>query len=111
MMKIIAITDETSTCECCGKTNLKKVIVMQTEDGSIVRYGTDCAAKAQGKKSAAVKVEVETAELAQRMLAKFTPELAIKALHNRGYMGAMLVNNTIVFKEVYGGKIWLEVQI
>lgn len=99
-MKIIAITDETSTCECCGKMNLKKVIVMQKEDGSIVRYGTDCAAKAQGKKSAAVKADVEVAELAQRLLNKFTPELALKAMHNRGWMGAMLVNNHMIIKGV-----------
>src|SRR5688572_10141384 len=96
MMKILAITDETSTCECCGKTNLKKVVVLQKEDGSVVRYGTDCAARAQGRKSNAVKVEVETAELVQRMLAKFAPEVAVKALHNRGFMGAKVEGQYLV---------------
>lgn len=98
MMKILGITDETTTCECCGKTNLKKVVVMQNEAGNILRYGTDCAARAQGKKSSLVKAEVETAELAQRLLGKFTPELALKAMHNRGFCGAQLIGNRMVIK-------------
>lgn len=52
-MKLLGITDETDTCDLCGKTNLKRVIVLETEDGGEVRYGSDCAAHAlMGKKSA-----------------------------------------------------------
>lgn len=47
MYKLLGITDETTTCECCGKTNLKSVVVLQMVDGGeIVRYGSQCAAKA-----------------------------------------------------------------
>jgi len=46
---LLAVTDETSTCECCGKTNLKRVAVLQLADGSVVRYGRDCAARKLGK--------------------------------------------------------------
>lgn len=46
---LLSITDETNTCECCGKTNLKRVAVLQLADGSIVRYGRDCAARKLGK--------------------------------------------------------------
>lgn len=49
-MKILAITDETPICECCGKNNLKRVVVIELDNGSVVRYGRDCAAKALGKK-------------------------------------------------------------
>lgn len=44
-VRVLGTTDETSTCECCGKTNLKKVVVLEIE-GEIVRYGCDCASKA-----------------------------------------------------------------
>lgn len=52
MVTLLAINDETTVCECCGKTDLKRVAVLQMADGSIVRYGRDCAAKALGKKIA-----------------------------------------------------------
>lgn len=44
-VRVLGTTDETSICECCGKTNLKKVVVLEIE-GEIVRYGCDCASKA-----------------------------------------------------------------
>jgi ribosome-binding protein aMBF1 (putative translation factor) len=44
-VRVLGTTDETSICECCGKTNLKKVVVLEIE-GEIVRYGCDCAGKA-----------------------------------------------------------------
>lgn len=50
MITLLAITDETTVCECCGKTNLKRVAVLRLANGSVVRYGRDCAAKALGKK-------------------------------------------------------------
>jgi hypothetical protein len=43
-VKVLGTTDETSTCECCGKTNLKRVVVLNIE-GDVVRYGCDCAAR------------------------------------------------------------------
>jgi purine nucleoside permease len=43
-IEFIAITDETNTCEKCGKTNLKRVVVLKV-DGEFIRVGTDCAAK------------------------------------------------------------------
>lgn len=44
--KMVGITDERDTCELCGKTNLKRCVVLQdTDAGGIVYYGTDCAAR------------------------------------------------------------------
>lgn len=85
MMKIIAITDETSTCECCGKTNLKKVIVMQNDNGDIVRYGTDCAAKAQRKSSGTVKREVEAVAYWQKWIAVYpaAPQKVAEGVWNK----------------------------
>lgn len=45
MYKILAINDEQDFCQCCGKTNLKRVVWMENLDtGSIAHYGTTCAA-------------------------------------------------------------------
>ena len=43
-----AVTDEVTSCGLCGKNNLKKTIVLQDEDGTIVFFGSVCAAKALG---------------------------------------------------------------
>lgn len=58
--ELIEINEETSVCECCGKTNLKQVAVIRLTSGSIVRYGTDCAAKALGRGiKTAIAVELD----------------------------------------------------
>lgn len=44
-MKLLGITDEKDSCDCCGKTNLKKVAAFDTENG-IKYYGVVCASKA-----------------------------------------------------------------
>jgi hypothetical protein len=44
-MKIIGINDDVTTCECCGRSNLKCTVVLSNGE-SEVHYGRDCAAKA-----------------------------------------------------------------
>lgn len=51
--KIIGITDEVGTCDCCGRTDLKRTVMLligQAE--SIAYYGCACAAKAMGRRTA-----------------------------------------------------------
>ena len=45
MTKVLGVNSDTSICECCGKTNLKRVVVLELNNGQIVRYGTTCASK------------------------------------------------------------------
>lgn len=47
--KILGKNDEVTTCECCGKSNLKLTVVM-TDGEREVRYGRDCAARALAPK-------------------------------------------------------------
>lgn len=42
--KILGTNDDQTVCDCCGKTNLKKTVIIDL-DGKIVAYGVDCAAK------------------------------------------------------------------
>lgn len=38
------ISDKTE-CDVCGKTNLKMTIVIESESGDLLHYGSDCAAR------------------------------------------------------------------
>jgi hypothetical protein len=42
--KLLGKNDEVTTCECCGKVNLKLTVIM-TDGENEVRYGRDCAAR------------------------------------------------------------------
>ena len=47
--KMIGITDEVTSCDCCGRTDLKRTVVLErTDDGVIVYFGTSCGARAIG---------------------------------------------------------------
>jgi hypothetical protein len=41
---VIGISDK-SECDVCGKTNLKLTVVIESEGGEILHYGSDCAAR------------------------------------------------------------------
>jgi hypothetical protein len=60
-MKVLGINDDVTTCECCGRPNLKATVVLETEHGDIRHYGRDCAARSLmgNNKSGSVK-SVET---------------------------------------------------
>ena len=38
------ISDKTE-CDICGKTNLKMTVVIESECGEMLHYGSDCAAR------------------------------------------------------------------
>lgn len=66
--KLLGVNDEVTTCECCGKSNLKCTVVLGT-DGGEVRYGRDCAARALagvfGRPKTATRIEQEARNLAE----------------------------------------------
>jgi len=66
-MKVLGINNEVTTCECCGRTNLKRTVVLATAGGE-VRYGTECAAKAMkcGKKEVEQQVRAAAEESARQ---------------------------------------------
>lgn len=41
---IIGISQEHDECENCGRTGLKRTVVLKTDEGGVVYYGTECAA-------------------------------------------------------------------
>jgi hypothetical protein len=58
MFKIRGVNSDLDTCQCCGKTNLKKVVWLdRLEEGEVIEtvaYGVNCAARAVRMGSAAV---------------------------------------------------------
>ena len=61
LMKVLGTTDEVTTCELCGRSDLKKTVILQDSDGEIVHYGADCAARAAGWTEAEVTKAVRLA--------------------------------------------------
>ena len=60
-------TDERDSCDCCGKTGLKKTVVLSDADtGEFVFFGTTCAAKATGWMSKDIRKAARTADAERR---------------------------------------------
>lgn len=52
--KLLGISDERTTCDCCGKTGLKRTVAMESDALGLVFYGTGCAGAAlHGRKTPA----------------------------------------------------------
>lgn len=46
-MKILGINDEQTTCDCCGKVDLKRTVVI-LDGENVGRFGTTCAMRKMG---------------------------------------------------------------
>lgn len=105
--KILAITDETHICECCGKSNLKRVVVMQKENGQIVRYGTTCAANANMVSKGTSDLLITVKTYIDKWLPKYadTPEVLIRGIWNKVGLTARLEDGSF---QVYMGE-WITV--
>lgn len=80
-MKMLGINDDVTTCECCGKTNLKCTVVLTNGEGE-VHYGRDCAARALagkfGRPKTAAKIEQEARNLADGWMKTKTGWVRVK---------------------------------
>lgn len=52
------LDDSVTTCECCGRTNLKATVLMRSDLGDLVHFGRTCAARNSGKTSQQVTKEI-----------------------------------------------------
>jgi hypothetical protein len=48
MYTFIGTTDERTTCDCCGRSDLKKTVVLKDVEGDFVFFGSVCGARALG---------------------------------------------------------------
>lgn len=66
MARALAICDDVTTCQCCGKSDLKCTVAIELDCGEVVYYGRTCAARNTGK--AARKINAEIRDEAERRL-------------------------------------------
>ncbi len=62
--KVLGTNDDRETCECCGKTGLKRVVWLESEAGDVVAYGTESAARALQVRGTKAEKTRKFAELA-----------------------------------------------
>lgn len=60
-MKVLGWTDETTVCDCCGKSNLRGTFGVETDAGEVLHYGSVCVAKVYGKRRASVIINTSKA--------------------------------------------------
>lgn len=65
MIKILGITDAITTCDCCGKSNLKRTVGLELEDGEQVHYGVNCAAKSFRQSYMGKKTKLSTSAITE----------------------------------------------
>ena len=83
MFKMLGVSDEVTTCECCGKTNLKRTVVLQSDAGQ-VHYGVDCAAKALNQSLSVVKTNSDVVATLYKWAAKgYSADVISKGIWNR----------------------------
>ena len=82
--KIIGINDDQDSCDCCGKTGLKKVVWLEdSETLAIAAYGSTCAAKANNHDRNTQKCQEATFLAAQKKLEKEQEKREWYALQQR----------------------------
>jgi hypothetical protein len=54
----ICLDDSVTTCECCGRKDLKATVLMQSDLGTLVHFGQVCAARNSGKTRQQVTKEI-----------------------------------------------------
>lgn len=105
------ITDERDTCDCCGRTNLKRTVCLHDHlTGEDVFFGTACAAKAKGVTVTEVKADIRAAQAAERAAAQaaFAKAHATRAeaweAHLRARLGADFTTTSEAIRALGGFK-------
>jgi hypothetical protein len=95
MVKFLGISDESTTCECCGKRNLKRTVALDMGEVGVVRYGVDCAARALGMRSDAVKAAGTAVSYAQNWLAQDRTRESIANVINVKWCPAYVIDGKL----------------
>ena len=59
---VLGITDDHDTCDCCGRTNLKRTVALRDSGGEVGFYGTTCAALLLRREAKDVRREAREAQ-------------------------------------------------
>lgn len=70
MSKALGTDDSVTTCDCCGRSNLKFTVIIELDSGEIAHYGQFCAGRNTGKNSRTLTSEIKAHQLARRVAAQ-----------------------------------------
>lgn len=70
MTRALGTDDSVTTCDCCGKSNLKFTVAIELDDGEIVHYGQICARRNTGKDQRTITSEIKASQQAARDAAR-----------------------------------------
>lgn len=99
--RIVAMTDEQTVCDLCGRSDLRgTVIVADAENVEVGRYGTDCVSRIVGS-----KVTRKTATNIEEVRRSFFVQ-ALRAARRHQAEGDWATANRIVSDAVRFGQVW-----
>ena len=58
MARALGTDDAVTTCDCCGRSNLKFTVIIELDCGDIAHYGQVCAARNTGKAPKVINAEI-----------------------------------------------------
>lgn len=105
--KLLGISDETDTCEVCGKRHLKRILVLEDkETNAVIRCGTDCGSRLlyDAKSGIRVKESVLNDEHKHLSIIKgwrdkgYDDDTIIKGIQNKIGYGVMKKDGKVVVK-------------
>ncbi len=59
--KVLGYEEAVTTCDCCGKAELKGTFAVERADGEILHFGSVCVTRHTGKAARAVRQEAKDA--------------------------------------------------
>lgn len=68
--RVLGFEEAITTCDCCGKTNLKGTVAVERADGDILHYGSVCVTRHTNKTAKVVRKEARDATAARREAAQ-----------------------------------------
>jgi hypothetical protein len=77
--KILGTTEDVTSCECCGRENLKKTVAISLDDADPMYFGTTCAARAVGWAAADMRRSIKRVEDEQKEKARLARNARIVA--------------------------------
>jgi hypothetical protein len=58
MSKALGTDDSITSCDCCGRNNLKFTVTIELDNGEIAHYGQICARRNTGKEQGTITKEI-----------------------------------------------------
>lgn len=106
-IKFLGISDEYTTCQQCGKINLKRTVALDF-DGDVRHYGSECAAQALNTRKAGVDDFGAAVAFAQKYAGQYDGTELAKGVAARFGYSARARGNTLY---VYGANTVAEIEL